>query len=211
MGRHFPRTGAPAAALPLAGGRASRELSDPRLRRPVPAGQAGDEKPGAGRQALAAAPGPGLHQHPQGRGPASAAHRYQRRPLPAPDAAGLPALSGALRAQRLWWISPSCCCGPWSCGAIAPMCWSTTDIASSTSWSTSFRTPTPSSTPGCACSPGTRTSCSWWGTTISPSTAGAAPGSSTCSASWTITRALGCCAWSRTTALRATSSTPPTH
>ncbi len=109
-----------------------------------------------------------------------------------------------------WWILPSSCCAPTSCGLTSRTSSSTTATASRTSWWTSFRIPTASSTPGCGC--WRATPARWWSsaTMTSPSTAGAVPRSRTSSASWPIIRGPRPSASSRTTAPPPISSKPPT-
>jgi hypothetical protein len=150
VGRHLPRPGPPPAAGALAGSGAGAELPDSRQRRPAAPDQAGDPRAGPGRTEVAGAPGPVVHQRPEGRGPAPAhiqasgdlflatmrdIYKPTRQPASAPGSS----------------TSPSCCCAPSTCGATTRACWSTTSAASGTSWWTSSRTPTPCSTPGCAC------------------------------------------------------------
>ena len=83
------------------------------------------------------------------------------------------------------------------------------DAASATSSSTSTRTPTSPNTYGCACSHRARPTSAASATTISRSTAGAAPRSTTSCASRRISRAPRSSAWNATTARPGTSSPPP--
>ena len=110
-----------------------------------------------------------------------------------------------------WSTSPSCCCARMNCCATTRRCCRITAPASARSRWTSSGTPTPSSTPSCACWPAIPATCSWSVTMTEPSTAGAVPRSRTCRASCATSRVRRPSARSRTTAPPPTSSAPPTR
>ena len=146
--RDFPRHRPPAPAPALARGGSGAGLPDSGFRGPAAPHQEAHQGAEPRRVALGAARGAVVHQLQQGRGPAPQGHQGQGRPDPRPVHQALRRLRGGLRARRAWWISRSCCCVRSSYGATTPGCSPTTASASVTCWSTSSRTPTPSSTAG---------------------------------------------------------------
>ena len=65
------------------------------------------------------------------------------------------AVPGALRPRRAGRFRRDCCCARMNCCATTRRCSRITGSASANCWSTNSRTPTPSSTASCACSPAT--------------------------------------------------------
>ena len=174
---HLPRPRPPLPARPLAGRRAAPALPDPGLRRPVPADQAHPQGAGArrgqaGRRARSRASS--TSKRTRGCGPST--WTTAGGLLRAQDDRGLPRVRGGPHPRRHAGLRRPAAVRPRAAarppGHPAPLPGS----ASATSWWTSSRTPTPSSTPGCACWPGTTPTCSRWATTTSPSTAGAGRG-----------------------------------
>ena len=100
MGRHLPRPGPPPAQGPSPGGRAAGQVPDPGLRRPVAAGQAHRQGPGARRGQVAGQAVPVVHQQAEGRGPQGRQPRGFWRGIHEGDDPRLRGLRGGLRARR---------------------------------------------------------------------------------------------------------------
>ena len=132
----------------LARCRPAAGLPDPRWRGPAAAREEDRARPRPRRNPLGPERGHVVHQRAEGRGPAPEAPEGRRRPDAAPDDPALRGVRGNLPAQRRRGFRRVAAAELRDPGATCRGSPTTTARASATCWSTSSRTPTPSSTAG---------------------------------------------------------------